>query len=64
MGKSFEINMHERKTFITKGEVQYQVFFICLSHILMRMSLQDRYQERELVLVVIKVGLILLRIKL
>ena len=25
--------MHERKTFITKGEVQYQVFFICLSHI-------------------------------
>ena len=56
--------MHERKTFITKGEVQYQVFFICLSHILMRMNLQDIYQERELVLVVIKVGLILLRIKL
>ena len=31
---------------------------------LMRMNLQDIYQERELVLVVIKVGLILLRIKL
>ena len=30
----------------------------------MRMNLQDIYQERELVLVVIKVGLILLRIKL
>ena len=30
----------------------------------MRMNLQDIYQERELVLVVIKVGLILLGIKL
>ena len=30
----------------------------------MRMNLQDIYQERELVLVVIKVRLILLRIKL
>ena len=30
----------------------------------MRMNLQDIYQERELVLVVIKVGLILLEIKL
>ena len=32
--------------------------------ILMRMNLQDIYQERELVLVVIKVRLILLRMKL
>ena len=31
---------------------------------MMRMNLQDIYQERELVLVVIKVGLILLGIKL
>ena len=31
---------------------------------LMRMNLQDIYQERELVLVVIKIGLILLGIKL
>ena len=30
----------------------------------MRMNLQDIYQERELILVVIKVGLILLGIKL
>ena len=30
----------------------------------MRMNLQDIYQERELVLVVIKVGLLLLEIKL
>ena len=30
----------------------------------MRMNIQDIYQERELVLVVIKVGLLLLRIKL
>ena len=30
----------------------------------MRMNLQDIYQERELILVAIKVGLILLRIKL
>ena len=29
----------------------------------MRMNLQDIYQERELILVAIKVGLILLRIK-
>ena len=32
--------------------------------ILMRMNIQDIYQERELVLVVIKVALILLGIKL
>ena len=32
--------------------------------ILMRMNLQDIYQERELVLVTIKVGLVLLGIKL
>ena len=31
---------------------------------LMRMNLQDIYQERELVLVAIKVGLVLLGIKL
>ena len=31
---------------------------------LMRMNIQDIYQERELVLVVIKVGLLLLGIKL
>ena len=31
---------------------------------MMRMNLQDIYQERELVLVIIKVGLILLGIKL
>ena len=30
----------------------------------MRMNIQDIYQERELVLVVIKVGLLLLEIKL
>ena len=32
--------------------------------VLMRMNIQDIYQERELVLVVIKVGLILLGVKL
>ena len=32
--------------------------------VVMRMNLQDIYQERELVLVLIKVGLILFRIKL
>ena len=31
---------------------------------LMRMNIQDIYQERELVLIVIKVGLLLLGIKL
>ena len=35
-----------------------------LRTLLMRMNLEDIYQERELVLVVIKVGLILLEIKL
>ena len=32
--------------------------------VVMRLNLQDIYQERELVLVLIKVGLILFRIKL
>ena len=32
--------------------------------VLMRMNIQDIYQEREVVLVVIKVGLILLGVKL
>ena len=47
-GKSLKLKV---KFFSSQGE-------------LMRMNLQDIYQERELVLIVIKVGLILLGIKI
>ena len=44
--------------------VSYDSWSIGGTYSLMRMNIQDIYQERELVLVVIKVGLLLLGIKL
>ena len=50
---------------IDRGKsLKLEVEFFSSQGELMRMNIQDIYQERELVLIVIKVGLLLLGIKL